>query len=83
VLLSVDSARSAWNRRIKRTGALIINLRFFPFREVSQVEVLRRCNNWLQRLEHGENVVVNLRPDEDFETEFVAFDRPRAGTNRS
>ena len=29
------------------------------------------------RTERGENVVVNLRPDEDFETEFVAFDRPR------
>jgi hypothetical protein len=27
------------------------------------------CSDW--------NVVVNLRPDEDFETEFVAFDRPR------
>ena len=25
----------------------------------------------------GGNVVVNLRPDEDVETEFVAFDRPR------
>jgi hypothetical protein len=42
-----------------------------------EVEVLRRCTEWLQRLERGENVVVNLRPDEDFETEFVAFDRPR------
>jgi hypothetical protein len=40
-------------------------------------EVLRRCTDWLQRLERGENVVVNLRPDEDFETEFVAFDQPR------
>jgi hypothetical protein len=39
--------------------------------------VLRRCTEWLQRLERGENVVVNLRPDEDVETEFVAFDRPR------
>ena len=39
--------------------------------------MLRRCTDWLQRLERGENVVVNLRPDEDFETEFVAFDRPR------
>jgi hypothetical protein len=38
-----------------------------------EVEVLRRCTDWLQRLERGENVVVNLRPDEDFETEFVAF----------
>jgi hypothetical protein len=52
-----------------------------------EVEVLPRCTDWLQRLERGENVVVNLRPDEDVETEFVAFDRPRvgprAGTNRS
>jgi hypothetical protein len=42
-----------------------------------EVEVLRRCANWLQQLERGENVVVNLRPDADVETEFVAFDRPR------
>ena len=42
-----------------------------------EVEMLRRCIDWLQRLERGENVVVNLRPDEDVETEFVAFDRPR------
>ena len=35
-----------------------------------EVEVLRRCTDWLQRLERGENVVVNLRPDEDVETEF-------------
>ncbi|HZC35449.1 MAG TPA: hypothetical protein VE242_07535 [Chthoniobacterales bacterium] len=25
-----------------------------------EVEVLRRCADWLQRLERGENVVVNL-----------------------
>jgi hypothetical protein len=30
----------------------------------------------------GENVVLNLRPDEDVETEFVAFDRA-AGSNES
>src|SRR5260370_21646518 len=42
-----------------------------------EVEVLRRCTDWLQRLERGENVVVNLRPDEDVETKFVTFDRPR------
>ena len=42
-----------------------------------EVEMLRRSIDWLQRLERGENVVVNLRPDEDVETEFVAFDRPR------
>jgi hypothetical protein len=29
-----------------------------------EVEVLRRCTDWLQRLERGENVVVNLRLDE-------------------
>jgi hypothetical protein len=46
-------------------------------RLAGEVEVLRRCTDWLQRLERGENVVVNLRPDEDVETEFVAFDRPR------
>jgi len=42
-----------------------------------EVEVLRECLDWLQRLERGESVVVNLRPDADVETEFVGFDRPR------
>jgi len=42
-----------------------------------EVEVLRRRADWLQRLERCENVVVNLRPDANVETEFVAFDRPR------
>ena len=36
----------------------------------------------LRQLERGENVVLNLRPDEDVETEFVAFDRA-AGWNES
>jgi aryl-alcohol dehydrogenase-like predicted oxidoreductase len=35
-------------------------------------------SNLIQRLERGESVVVNLRPDADVETEFVGFDRPRA-----
>jgi hypothetical protein len=39
-----------------------------------EVEVLRECLDWLQRLERGESVVVNLRPDADVETEFVGFD---------
>jgi hypothetical protein len=38
---------------------------------------LRRCVDWLQRLERGENVIVNLRLDTDVETEFVSFDRSR------
>ena len=46
-------------------------------RVAREVEVLPRCTDLLQRLERCENVVVNLRPDEDIETEFVAFDRPR------
>jgi hypothetical protein len=33
--------------------------------------------DWLQRLERGETVVVNLRPDTELETEFVRFDRLR------
>jgi DNA-binding transcriptional MerR regulator len=51
-----------------------------------EVEVLRRCIDWLQRLERGETVVVNLRPDTEVETEFREC-RPvaggaRPGTNR-
>jgi hypothetical protein len=42
-----------------------------------EVEALRRCVDWLQRLERGENVIVNLRLDTDVETEFVSFDRSR------
>jgi hypothetical protein len=36
----------------------------------------------LRQLERGENVVLNLRPDENVETEFVAVDRA-AGWNES
>jgi hypothetical protein len=42
-----------------------------------EVGVLRRCIDWLQRLERDETVVVNLRPDTELETEFVRFDRLR------
>ena len=35
------------------------------------------CIDWLERLERGEDVVMNLRPDTDDETEFVRFDRSR------
>ena len=31
----------------------------------------------MERLDRGEQVVVNLRPETDPETEYVAFDRPR------
>jgi hypothetical protein len=33
------------------------------------VEVLRRCRDGLERLKRGEEVVVNLRPETDAETE--------------
>src|SRR5512135_1411235 len=44
---------------------------------VGELEALRRCREWLERLDRGEKVVVNLRPETDPETEYVAFDRPR------
>jgi hypothetical protein len=43
----------------------------------AEVEVLRWCLGWLERLEHEDHVVVNLRPESEEETEFVPFDRPR------
>jgi hypothetical protein len=48
-----------------------------PARLADELEALRRCREWLERLEGGEPVVVNLRPETDPETEFVAFDRTR------
>jgi hypothetical protein len=41
------------------------------------MDALRRCREWLERLERGEQLVVNLRPEPDPETEYVSFDRPR------
>jgi hypothetical protein len=46
-------------------------------RVAEEVEVLRRCLDWLAQLERGEMVVVNLRPDTEDATEFVRFDRAR------
>jgi len=40
------------------------------------LEALRQCREWLERLDCGERVVVNLRLEIDPETEYVAFDRP-------
>jgi hypothetical protein len=42
-----------------------------------EVEVLRRCRDWLERLKRGAEVVVNLRPETDAETKYVWFYRPR------
>lgn len=46
-------------------------------RLAAEVEVLRWCLEWLERLEHEDHVVVNLRPESEEETEFVPFNRPR------
>src|SRR3954464_2761990 len=48
-----------------------------PARLAGELEALRRCREWLERLERGEQVMVNLRPGTDPETEYVSFDRPR------
>ena len=48
-----------------------------PARPSDPLAALRRCREWLERLDRGELVVVNLRPETDPETEYVAFDRPR------
>lgn len=44
---------------------------------VEEVKVLRRCIDWLDQIERGESVVVNLRLETDPETEYVGFDRKR------
>jgi hypothetical protein len=46
-------------------------------RLAGEMDALRRCREWLERLELGEQVVVNLRPESDPETEYVSFNRPR------
>lgn len=46
-------------------------------RLTAEVEVLHWCIDWLERLERGEDVVVNLRPDINLKTELVRFDRSR------
>ena len=38
------------------------------------MDALRRCREWLERLDRRELVVVNLRPETDPETENVAID---------
>ncbi len=44
-------------------------------RLAAEVEVLRWCIGWLEKLQRGERVMVNLRPDSDPQTEFVQFDQ--------
>jgi hypothetical protein len=46
-------------------------------RVAEEVEVLRWCLDWLERLEQGAQVIVNLRPDMEDATEYVRFDQAR------
>src|SRR4051812_26613878 len=46
-------------------------------RLAGEMDALRRCREWLERLGRGEQVVVNLRPGTDPGTESLSVDRPR------
>jgi hypothetical protein len=46
-------------------------------RLADEATALRECLNWLERLERGESVVVNLLPEFHDQRDFVTFDRPR------
>ena len=44
----------------------------FQARLAAEMDALRRCREWLERLERGEQVMVNLRPESDPESNRVA-----------
>src|SRR5215471_14879617 len=46
-------------------------------RVADEVEVLRWCLDWLERLDQGAQVIVNLRLDTEDATEYVRFDQAR------
>src|SRR3954463_1601295 len=76
-LLGSDEAREIprWLSQQRRQGCL--SPPDVPARLAGELEALRRCREWLERLERGEPVVVNLRPETAPETAYVAFDRSR------
>jgi hypothetical protein len=49
----------------------------FRARLAAETTALRQCRDWLRLLQRGERVIVNLRPESDPETEYVAFGGPR------
>ena len=76
-LLGSDEARAIprWLSQQRRRGRPSPS--DVPARLADELEALRRCREWLECLERGEPAVVNLRPETDPETEYVAFDHPR------
>jgi hypothetical protein len=49
----------------------------FQARLAAEMTALRQRREWLELLQRGERVIVNLHPESDPETEYVAFDGPR------
>ena len=76
-LLGSDEAREIPRWLSQRRGRDDPSQPAVPAGLAGELEALRRCREWLERLDRGETVVVNLRPETDRETEYVAFDRPR------
>jgi hypothetical protein len=76
-LLGSDEAREILRWLSQRRSPGRPGLSGVPVRLADELETLRRCHEWLERLDRGEMVVVHLRPETDPETECVAFDRPR------
>jgi hypothetical protein len=76
-LLGSDEAREIprWLSQQRRRGRP--SQPDVPARLADELEAVRRCHEWMERLDRGEQVVVNLRPVNDPETEYVSFDRPR------
>jgi AraC-like DNA-binding protein len=66
-----------WLSQRRGQAARFENQADFQARLAAETTALRRCRDWLRLLQRGERVIVNLRPDSDPKTEYVAFDGPR------
>jgi hypothetical protein len=79
-LLGSEEAREIprWlSQRRGRATAPLEGQADFQARLAAEATALRQCRDWLRLLQSGERVIVNLRPESDPETEYVAFDGPR------
>ena len=55
-------------------GKDVQSLKFFQQRLAEEIEVMRWCIGWLEQLNRGERVVINLRAESDSRTAFVGVD---------
>jgi hypothetical protein len=79
-LLGSDEAREIlrWlSQRRSQAAVSFADQVDFQARLAAETTALRQCRDGLWLLQRGERVIVNLRPETDPETEFVAFDGPR------